>query len=68
MKRTTVVLDEDLLKTAMKAVGARSKREAIEKALRAVVRQWQRQALIRELGTFDLEISVAELEELRSAP
>lgn len=66
MGRTTVVLDEDLVSEAMRACGAHTKKEAIEAGLRALIRQWQKQALIRELGTFDLEMTVSDLEELRS--
>jgi Arc/MetJ family transcription regulator len=67
MGKTTVVIDEELVRNAMKAIGARSKREAIEEGLRALVRQWNRKALARELGTFDLDLTLAELESLRDA-
>lgn len=66
MKKTTVVIDEDLLKKAIKATGARSKREAIEKGLQALVREYNREALRKELGTFDIELDLNELENLRN--
>jgi len=67
MKKTTVVVDENLLKEAMEAVGARSKREAIEKGLRFLVRWHNREALRRELGTFEMDLTLEELERLRDA-
>ena len=67
MKKTTVVVDENLLKEAMEAVGARSKREAIEKGLRFLVRWHNRAALRRELGTFEMDLTLEELERLRDA-
>ena len=66
MKKTTVVIDEDLLKKAIKATGARSKREAIEKGLQALVREYNREALRKELGIFDIEFDLNELENLRN--
>ena len=64
MGKTTVVIDDHLLKDA---IGARSKREAIEAGLRALVRQRHREALRKELGTFDLDLTLDELERLRHA-
>lgn len=64
MGKTTVVIDHQVLKDAM---GARSKREAVEAGLRALVRQRHRKALRKELGTFDLDLSLDELERLRHA-
>jgi Arc/MetJ family transcription regulator len=65
MSKTTVVIDEDLIKEAMQASGARSKKEAIEKGLRLLVKGRNREALRKELGTFDLELTLDELEQLR---
>lgn len=67
MKKTTVVIDEDLLKKAIQATGARNKREAIEKGLQALVREYNREALRKELGTFDIDLNLDELENLRNA-
>ena len=44
--RTNIVIDDALMQQAMKASGARSKREAVELGLRALVRL-QQQAAIR---------------------
>ena len=44
--RTNIVIDDALMKQAMQASGARSKREAVEMGLRTLV-QLQQQAKIR---------------------
>jgi Arc/MetJ family transcription regulator len=67
MRKTTVMIDEELLREAMAAVGARSKREAIEAGLRNLVRRHHIEALRRELGTFDIELTLGDLEESRNA-
>lgn len=65
MKKTTVVIDEKLLEDAIEAIGARSKKEAIEAGLRALVREYNREALRKELGTFEIDLTLDELERLR---
>ena len=67
MRKTTVVLDERLLQSAVEAIGARSKKEAIEAGLKALVRRKNREALRRELGTFEIDLTPEELERLRNA-
>lgn len=67
MRKTTVVLDERLLQSAVEAIGARSKKEAIEAGLKALVRQKNRETLRRELGTFEIDLTPEELERLRNA-
>lgn len=64
--KTTVILDDDLLSQAMEAAATKTKRETIETALRELVRKRNMAALRRELGAFDLELSVEELKVLRS--
>jgi Arc/MetJ family transcription regulator len=66
MGKTTVVIDVKLLNDAIEAIGARSKKEAIEAGLRALVREYNREALRKELGTFDIELTLDELERLRN--
>ena len=67
MRKTTVLIDEELLRQAMAAVGAQSKKEAIEAGLRNLVRQRHIEALRKELGTFDIELTLHELEQSRNA-
>jgi Arc/MetJ family transcription regulator len=67
MKKTTVLIDEQLLKAAMEAVGAKTKKEAIQAGLETLVRLHHRESLQKELGTFELNLSLDELEKLRNA-
>ena len=67
MKKTTVLIDEQLLQAAMNAIGVRTKKEAIRAGLETLVRFHQRESLQKELGTFDLDLSLEELERLRNA-
>ena len=67
MRKTTVLINEQLLKAAMEVTGARSKKEAIEAGLRSLVRQWNREAFRKELGTFEIDLTLNELERLRYA-
>ena len=63
--KTTVKIDDDLISEAMKALKVRTKREAIEAGLREVVRRKDLAALRKELGTFDIDLDLDELERLR---
>jgi Arc/MetJ family transcription regulator len=63
--KTTVEIDDDLIREAMKTLKVRTKREAIEAGLREVVRRKNLSALRKELGTFDLDLDLDELERLR---
>jgi len=52
----------------MEAAGVKTKREAIERGLRELVRRKNLEALRQELGTYDLDMTLEELERLRSEP
>ena len=67
MKKTTVLIDENLLKKAIQAIGARTKKEAIEAGLRSLVQRHNMELLRHELGTFDMDLTLDELERLRNA-
>lgn len=67
MRKTTVLINENLLEEAKKAAGVQSIREVIEIGLQTLVRQSNREALRKELGTYDLDISIEDLESLRNA-
>lgn len=67
VKKTTVLVDEALLRAAMKAIGAQTKREAIEAGLRSLVRHHEREALQKDLGTFEIDLDLKKLERLRNA-
>ncbi len=66
--RTTVVIDDELIKEAMRVVKAKTKREAIETALREMVRKKNLEAFIQELDKYDLDLTLEELERRRSEP
>jgi hypothetical protein len=51
----------------MEAIGARTKREAIRAGLEALVKHHHRESLQKELGTFEIDLNLAELERLRNA-
>lgn len=67
MRKTTVQIDEALLSDAIKAIGAKTQKEAIEAGLRYLVQRKSREALRHELGTFDIDLTLEELERLRNA-
>jgi len=67
MKKTTVMIDEQLLKEAMLAIDARSKKEAITVGLQTLVKQQNRERLRKELGTFEIDLKLDELLRLRSS-
>lgn len=66
MKKTTVLIDEKLLETAIQAIGANTKKEAIEAGLKSLVQRHNRELLRKELGTFDIDLTLNELEHLRN--
>jgi Arc/MetJ family transcription regulator len=63
--RATVEVDETLLRDARAAVGARDDAEAVELALKAVVRDRHLARLLDRLGNTDLDLTRDELERLR---
>jgi Arc/MetJ family transcription regulator len=65
MHKTTVEIDEILLEKAMKLSGAKTKKRVIEYGLRELVRSINRDLFKKELGTFDLDMSLKDLEKMR---
>jgi Arc/MetJ family transcription regulator len=66
MSKTTVIIDDKLLEEAMRVSGAKTKRQAITTGLRELIRRKNIEALRQELGTFDLALSLGDLEKLRN--
>jgi Arc/MetJ family transcription regulator len=60
--RTTLDIDASLLRAAVTAMGARTKKEAVETALRESVQRHRSRELIAVLGTFDLSSDLETLE------
>jgi len=67
MKKTTVFIEEQLLEKAIQATGARTKKEVIEAGLQSLVRIHNRELFRKELGTFDIALTLDELKESRNA-
>jgi len=65
MVRMTVTVDEKLLLEAQKLTGARTKREAIEIALRELVRRERRRAIASHAGAVELTLTQEELRRWR---
>jgi len=60
--RTNIVIDDQLMKQAMRALGAKTKRDAVEHALRLVVRTAEQQRLLRSTrGKLHWEGDLAEM-------
>lgn len=63
--RTTIDVDEGLLKEAMVLLGAKTKREAVRRSLEALVQERRRERLRAKLGKVNLDLSLDTLEEMR---
>jgi len=63
--RTTIDVDEELLKEAMDLLGTKTKREAVRRSLEALVQERRRERLRAKLGEMDLDLSLHSLEEMR---
>jgi len=59
MHKTTVEIDEKLLSQALEISGAKTKKKAIEIGLKELMKS------IKELGTYDIDLSSEELEKIR---
>ncbi|WP_457554826.1 type II toxin-antitoxin system VapB family antitoxin [Candidatus Pyrohabitans sp.] len=65
MARTTLVIDEQLLKEAQRLSGAKTKKEAIEIALREFVRRMRLRKIAAHAGRVELVLSQEELRRIR---
>lgn len=65
MSKTTVVIDDELMEQALKATGAKTKKQAIEEGLRELIRRRRLQSFKRDLGTFEMSLTLKELKKLR---
>ena len=63
--RTTLTIDEELLDEAKTLSGARTKKEAIEKALREFIRRKKSMKLLDLEGKIELSYTVKDLIERR---
>ena len=65
MERLSVSIDPALLEAAVKASGARTKTEAIERALHELIQTHRRSDAIRHAGAFPLTLTRSTLRKLR---
>jgi len=66
MGKTTVFINDSLINEALKVSNLKTKKEVIEAALRELVRKRNRELLRKELGSFDIDLSLEELKKRRS--
>lgn len=66
--RTTLDLDEKLLREAARLSGGKSKKAVIEEALSEFVKARKREALRRMIGTFQLDLTPEGLRRMRGCP
>jgi len=63
MKRTNLVLDEEVLKEATRILGAKTYSEAVNTALQEVIRRSQVQSITRFFGTGIWKGDLGEMRE-----
>ena len=63
--RTTIDLDDKLVKEAMELLGAKTKRAAIQRSLEELIHQRRRERLRAKLGKLHLDLSLHDLETMR---
>ncbi len=66
MRKTTVFVDETLIKQALQVTNLKTKKEVIAAGLRELVRKKNQELLQQELGSFDLDLSLKELKKRRA--
>jgi Arc/MetJ family transcription regulator len=66
MKKTTVFVDEALIRDALRVTKLKTKKEVIDAGLRELIRKKNREILKQELGTFEIELSPEELKGRRA--
>ena len=64
--RSTIDIDDTLIKEAMKLTKAKTKRELINMSLQEIINKARRQRLVNRLGHFNLNLSLEELEKMRA--
>jgi len=63
--RSTIDIDEKLLKEAQKITGAKTKKELVNLSLRELIRKKRKEHLINLFGSPVLNISLEDVEKLR---
>ena len=63
--KTTLELDEKLIKDAMDMVGGKTMRATVTLALRELIAARRREQLAAMIGTTDFDMTLEDLQELR---
>ncbi len=63
--RSTIDIDEKLLKEAQKITGAKTKKELVNLSLRELIRRKRKEHLINLFGSSVLDVSLEDVEKLR---
>ena len=63
--RTTVDLDDELVREAMMLLGTRTKRAAIQQSLEELIHQKRRERLRGKLGKLELDLTLNDLARMR---
>ncbi|MCL5276336.1 MAG: type II toxin-antitoxin system VapB family antitoxin [Deltaproteobacteria bacterium] len=66
MAKTTVEIDERLLREAREITHLKTKKAIIERGIRELLRMNTQKILKQELGSFEIELSLDELNKRRS--
>jgi Arc/MetJ family transcription regulator len=66
MRKTTVFVDETLIRDALRVTRLKTKKEVIDAGLRELIRKKNREMLKQELGTFDIELTLKDLQRRRT--
>ncbi|MFH1434949.1 MAG: type II toxin-antitoxin system VapB family antitoxin [Pseudomonadota bacterium] len=66
MGKLRLDIDERLLEEATQAAGVKTGKQAIEAGLGELIRKKQRKELIKELGTYDLDLALGKLMRQRN--
>ena len=64
--RTTLEIDDRLMKRALALTKAKTKREVIHRSLEALIRQQRTERLLGKLGRFPLDLTPRRLTKLRA--
>ncbi len=64
--RTTLEIDQKLMKQALELTKAKTKKELIQRSLEALIRQHRIERLLGKLGRFPLHLTPRKLAKLRA--
>jgi Arc/MetJ family transcription regulator len=64
--RTNIDIDDELMETALRESGLRTKRAAVEEGLRALIERQRRKRLIEAFGKYPWDGDLAEMRRWRS--